>query len=124
MALSEIERVAERAPLAEGVKLTTMVQLAPAAREVPQVLFCTKSVELAPVTARAEIASETEPVLVSVTVWAELVMSTGSLAKARLEGERVAVGEVLTPAAGETDGLGAAGGAVGNAERSAAGSRR
>ena len=95
--MSVMERVAERAPMAEGVKATTMVQLEPAAREAPQVLFCTKSAELAPVTASPERASEVEPVLVSVTVCAELVMSTASLAKARLEGERLALAEVLEP---------------------------
>ena len=35
--------------------------------------------------------------MVSVTVCAELVMSTASLAKARLEGERLALAEVLEP---------------------------
>ena len=38
LALSAMLSVAERAPLAEGVKLTLMVQLAPAATELPQVL--------------------------------------------------------------------------------------
>ena len=36
-ALSAIERVAERAPGAPGVKVAVIVQFAPAARVVPQV---------------------------------------------------------------------------------------
>ena len=37
--MSEILRAAARAPMAEGVNSTTMVQLAPAATELPQLLF-------------------------------------------------------------------------------------
>ena len=41
--------VADSEPVPEGLKTTLMVQLAPAAREAPQVLVCEKSLALAPV---------------------------------------------------------------------------
>ncbi len=90
VALSEIASAAVRDPLAAGVKDTTIVQLAPAATELPQLLFWTKSLALVPVKARLVILKVAVPVLVRVTHWDVLVTSTGWLEKARLVGERVA----------------------------------
>jgi hypothetical protein len=53
---------------------------------------------LVPVTAKLEMLKVLVPLLVRVTVWAELATSMGWLEKARLVGERVALPEVLVPA--------------------------
>ena len=45
-ALSAMERLALRAPAAEGVNVTLMVQFAPAAKVAPQVCVCAKLVGL------------------------------------------------------------------------------
>src|SRR2546429_5132135 len=52
-----------RVPVAVGVKVTLMAQLAPAATDVPQVLVCMKS----PLATMLVTLSATVPVLVSVT---------------------------------------------------------
>ena len=65
-ASSEIERVPERAPKAVGVKVTLMVQLAPAASEAEQLLLCAKS----PLALMEEMFSDAVPVFVRVTGWA------------------------------------------------------
>lgn len=49
LASSVTARTAERDPRACGVKVTSIVQLAPAAKVVPQVLVCAKSVLFVPV---------------------------------------------------------------------------
>jgi hypothetical protein len=59
-------------PAATGVKVTEMVQSAPALKVVGQVLVWEKS----PLDVMPEIVSETLPVLVSVTVWAWLLVPT------------------------------------------------
>jgi hypothetical protein len=94
---SAMLRVAVRAPVTEGVNETTMVQLAPAAREVPQVSFCAKSLEFAPVRVSPEMLTALPPVFVRVTVWGELVVSMGSPEKLRLVGESVTLGDELAP---------------------------
>jgi len=48
-ALSEIERLALRLPVAEGVNVTEIVQLPFALRLLPQLLVCEKSPEFVPV---------------------------------------------------------------------------
>ncbi len=53
LALSVMLTEAVRVPVAEGVKVTLIVQLAPAATELPHVLVCAKSPALVPVTAMA-----------------------------------------------------------------------
>lgn len=88
---------AERAPMAEGVNRTTIEQLAPVASEAGQLLFWTKSLELEPASETPEMVRADEPPLVSVTVWAELVMATGWLAKARELVERETLSEVELP---------------------------
>jgi hypothetical protein len=62
-ALSVMLRVPVVFPAAVGLKVTDMVQLVPAPREVPQVLVCEK----APSTAMLEIFSAMPPMLLSVT---------------------------------------------------------
>ena len=77
-----------RLPVAVGVNVTLIVQLAPAATEVPQVLvwaYCALAAML--VTLSAAV-----PEFVSVTVCAALLVPTAWLANVRLVGER------LTPA--------------------------
>ena len=66
-ALSVIFRVAERLPLAVGVKVTVNVQLAPAATEVPQLLVCVKSPGFCPVIPTPAMDNGEVPVFVSVT---------------------------------------------------------
>ena len=75
-ALSVIAREAVREPVAEGVKVTLIVQLAPAATLVPQVFVCAKSPLLVPVTAMLVMLSAAVPLFVSVTVCAALVVPT------------------------------------------------
>ena len=50
-ALSVMFKVAERLPLAVGVKVTLNVQLAPAPNATPQLLVCAKSPGFGPATA-------------------------------------------------------------------------
>jgi hypothetical protein len=58
---------AVRLPLAVGVKVTLMVQLPPAATELPQVLVCAKSPALVPATATLEMLKAAFPALLRVT---------------------------------------------------------
>src|SRR5689334_22460941 len=95
--LSETVTAAVRTPIAEGVNRTTMVQLAPTASELPQLLFCVKSVELTPVTVIPEMLNAMLPVFVSVIVLPALVMATGWLEKFRLPGDRFAPAELIIP---------------------------
>jgi hypothetical protein len=71
-----IERDALRAAATGGVKVTLMVQLAPAATLLPQVLVCAKSPESAPVIVIPLMDSVEPPVFDRVTVWAVLVVFT------------------------------------------------
>ena len=88
--MSVIVTVPVRAPAAVGVKVTEIVQFAPAATLAPQVLVCEKSPDAAiEVMVRAAV-----PELVSVTVCAALVVPSVSEAKVRLAGESVTVGAV------------------------------
>ena len=57
---------AVRPPLAAGVKVTLMVQLAPAATELPQLFVGAKSLALAPETAMLLTLKAALPELVSV----------------------------------------------------------
>ena len=83
---------------AAGVNVTSIVQLPPAATEVPQVsAISVKSAGFVPPMATLEIVKAALPVLLSVTVWAALVMPAGSLANERLVAERLADGALLLP---------------------------
>src|SRR5207253_11341330 len=91
--------VAVQAPVAAGVKLTLIVQLAPGATEpapVGQVLPAAKakSAACAPVMVMLVRFSGAPPLLVSVTFCAALVVPTRCLPKALLVAESVAVGGV------------------------------
>src|SRR5262249_10176000 len=83
-----------RFPFAVGLKVTLIVQLAPAATLVPQVLVCEKSFGLVrvmlmpvPVIVRVD-----PPLLVRVTVIAADVVPPISVPKFKLVGDRVTVG--------------------------------
>jgi len=76
LALSLMFSEAVRVPEAEGVKVTLIVQLAPAATELPHVLVCAKSPALVPVTAMLVMLKVALPVLRRVTVRAVLVAPT------------------------------------------------
>jgi len=65
-ALSAIESVVVKLVVETGVKVTEMVQLAPAASDSPQLLLSRKLLRLAPVRVIAEILSGPVPELVSV----------------------------------------------------------
>jgi hypothetical protein len=78
-ALSVTESVAVKLATESGVKVTEIVQLAPAASELPQVLVSANSVGLAPVIAMLEMASGASPVFISVAVCAAVVDPTVSL---------------------------------------------
>lgn len=67
VALSVMVMEAVSAPATAGAKWPWMVQLAPAARLVPQVLAKTKEDALAPVTAMLVMVNAAVPVLVMVT---------------------------------------------------------
>jgi hypothetical protein len=77
--LSAIESVAAKLAAEAGVKVTEMVQVAPAANELPQVLVCAKSVGLAPVMVMPVIESAALPVFISVAVCTAVVDPTVSL---------------------------------------------
>src|SRR5205085_9850430 len=78
-ALSLIERLALRLPVAAGVKVTLMVQVAPAARVfglLGHVLVWAKSPELVPAKLMLLMVKAALPLLVSVTACAVLVLFT------------------------------------------------
>src|SRR5258708_5462674 len=98
LALSAIERLAGSPLVVLGVKVTEMVQLAPAASVVEpdgQVVVCAKSAAFVPPTLMLEIESAEVPLFVSVTVWAALVEPRFWLPKARLVGERLTPGAAV-----------------------------
>jgi hypothetical protein len=76
VALSVMAMAAARLPLAEGVKVRLMVQLAPAATLDPQLLVWAKSLALAPETATLVILKAALPELLSVTAFVVLVVLT------------------------------------------------
>src|SRR5260370_9051623 len=102
-ALSVMLRVPVRLPDAVGVNVTLMVQLAPAATELPQVLVWAKS----PLAETLVRFSEALPVLESVTDCAALVVPTVRLAKASEEAERLTTGAgAAAPLPGRITGCG------------------
>jgi hypothetical protein len=90
--LSVILTDAVRLPLAVGSKVTLIVQLAPTASELPQLLVWAKSPALAPVIVTLEIFRVEAPVLLRVAVPVPLVVPTGWFPKERLPGETLPVG--------------------------------
>src|ERR1035438_2761432 len=89
---------AVRDPLTVGVKVTLIVQLAPAATLAPQLLLWPKSPGLVPATARLVIVKAALPVLLRVTACTALAAPTAWPAKVRLLGERLATAAVPVPA--------------------------
>ncbi len=75
-ALSEMVRVALRAPVDAGVKVTTILQAPPAATLPLQLLVAAKSPALVPPTAMLAMVSAAEPLLLRTTVWELLVVPT------------------------------------------------
>ena len=73
-ALSVMARAALRVPDAVGLKVTLMLQLAPTAIELPQVVVREKSPAFVPVIAIAVIVNVAVPVFLRVTVFATLVV--------------------------------------------------
>jgi hypothetical protein len=96
-ALSAIVRLAVRLPVAVGVKVTLIVQLAPVATLDPQLLACAKSPGFVPATAIEEIVRATLPLLVSVTGCEALGVPTAWLLKVKLLAETPATGAVPVP---------------------------
>ena len=99
-ASSLTETLALRDPVALGLKLTEIEQLAPGARvegESGQVFVCAKSPAFAPVTPIELIVSAPVPVFVRVTFWPELVVPTCCWPKPRLVGEKPTAGAGATP---------------------------
>jgi len=99
-ALSLMLRVAVRAPLAAGVKLTLMVQLAVAARVLGlsgQVFDCAKSAAFTPFTTMPLIVSAAVPLFVSVIDCAALVVPIFWLPKLSEVGLSVTAGAETTP---------------------------
>ena len=90
--MSAILTEAVRVPVARGVKVTLMVQLAAAATLVPQVLDWAKSPEFAPVRLTLVMLSVALPPFVRVIVWAAVGVPTARLVNARLVGASVTAG--------------------------------
>src|SRR5579862_964177 len=86
--LSVTVRMPERGPDADGVKVTLITQLPAGARTAPQVLVVEKS----PVTVILPTLRGAAPELLSVTVWALLVVPIGSTVNPRLATESDACG--------------------------------
>ena len=79
LALSVMVTLALRLPVAVGVKVTLIVQFAPAAKVLEllgQVLVCAKSPLLVPLRPMLLMVKAAVPLLVSVTVCAALVVPT------------------------------------------------
>jgi hypothetical protein len=74
--LSETLSVAVTEPVAVGVKVTLIVQLAPAARDVAQMFVCAKDEAPPPVMLTATPLINTALLFLSVTVFAALVVLT------------------------------------------------
>jgi hypothetical protein len=91
-ALSTREIKAAKLAAETGLKLTAMVQVAPAASVAPQVVVSAKSAEPAPVTVMPEMLRVALPGFESVTVWAAEVAPTVVLGKASVAVERTACG--------------------------------
>ena len=93
-ALSVTVTAAVRDPVADGLKVTLIAHLAPAATLEPQVFVWAKSPALAPETAMLVMLKAAVPELVRVTVCAALVVATAWPANVRLVGDRLATGFV------------------------------
>ncbi len=95
--LSVTTSEAERLPETWGANVTLMVQLLPAPTELPQLFVWAKALALLPVNPMLLREREAFPVLLSVTVCAELVVPRVWLLKVKLAGLTPAVGAVPVP---------------------------
>jgi hypothetical protein len=86
-ALSVTLSIAARVLDAVGLKVTRMMQLAPAANELPHLGYCAKSAASVPVIAMPVTVNVVDPTLLSVTIWAGLVAPMPTAPKLRLKGE-------------------------------------
>jgi len=92
LALSVMLTDALRDPVAAGSNFTLIVQLAPAATLLPHVFVWVKSAVFVPVRPTLVMFKVALPVLVSVALWAALVVPTFCEPKERLEGDRLTEG--------------------------------
>ena len=88
---------AVRAPVAVGLNVMMIVQLAPAARLALHVVVRAKLEALVPTTPILLIVSDAVPVFDSVTVCAALVVFSAWLAKVKEVGDIPAIGEIPVP---------------------------
>jgi hypothetical protein len=93
LALSVIVKVPVRVPAAVGVKVTLIVQLAPALTLLPQVLVWEKS----PLAVMLEMVSVALPVLVRVTICAVLLVPDNWAEKVSEEDDKLTAGPVPVP---------------------------
>jgi hypothetical protein len=99
-ALSVIESVAARAPIAAGVNVTLMVHFALAASvafAAGHVFVCEKSPLFVPLIAMLEIVSGAVPLFVSVTLCAVLAVVMSCPGKGRGLGDKVTAGATPVP---------------------------
>lgn len=96
-AASEIVTAALRLPTATGSKLTVIVQLPPAATEVPHVFVSGKSPGFVPVTATPVTLKAAFPLFVRVTDCAAVLVPTDWLPKLRVLAERPTPAEAPVP---------------------------
>lgn len=107
-ALSVTFSVAERPPPLVGLKLTLMVQVAPAGTLDPQLFCWLKSPVSAPPILMLEMASGAVPEFVKLTALAMLPWPVNSAAKLRRPGARATAGWVPVPVSATDCGLPAA----------------
>jgi hypothetical protein len=98
--LSVTTSVAVRAPLAEGVKMTLIVQLTPAARLVPHPFVWVKSAGFDPLMAMLVMDSGASPLFRRVRVCAALAVLTSWFANTTEVGLRTAPASVPVPLIG------------------------
>ena len=97
LALSTILTLALRVPVAVGANFTLIVQLAPAARLLPQVYVSEKSPGFVPVRPMLVMLRLPVPVLVNVTFCAALVLPVFTELKLRVVDERPTAGTGVGP---------------------------
>src|SRR5438552_6231987 len=91
-ALSVTEIVANRLPVATGVKVDLIVHVPPGASDAPQVLTCAKSPVFAPETTMLPIVNVAAPAFVKVTVCALLDVPVGTVPKSSVAALRTTDG--------------------------------
>jgi hypothetical protein len=105
IALSVTERLAVREPAASGVKVTAILQLAPAARVAAQVLVSLKSPAYVPLMLIPEIFKTAVPTLVRVIVDGELAEPTAMEPNVTEVGENETAGDEPLPVKATVCGL-------------------